>query len=216
MQSGSRARPGSMGHGTATPLDLRVPDEPTQAETERYWNEEEAFTPEARVEAMARAAKERARAEEKKNPKKKKKKKRKNFFHANGRALNMNESGLGFALNGQMDNTVPLVLELSVYKYLDTSQIDLDVQPQYVRATIKDKVFQLCLPEEISPDASKAERSKITGHLVVTMPKVNQEIVPTRVQQQKQCSGGDADLPRGPTGRELLEVDASVKPVRVI
>jgi protein TilB len=47
----------------------------------------------------------------------------------------------------------------------------LDVQPTYVRVVIKEKVFQLALPDEVNPDRSKAERSKITGHLVVTMPR---------------------------------------------
>ncbi len=36
------------------------------------------------------------------------------------------------------------------------------------------KILQLVLPEEVSPDASNAIRSQITGHLVVTMPKVHQ------------------------------------------
>ena len=33
------------------------------------------------------------------------------------------------------------------------------------------KLLQLTLDEEVSPDASRAERNKHTGHLVVTMPK---------------------------------------------
>jgi protein TilB len=71
---------------------------------------------------------------------------------------------------------------------MDTSLIDVDVQPTYVRATIKGKVrqykqkflynlsslqiLQLVLPEEVNTTRSKAERSKITGHLVIKMPKV--------------------------------------------
>ena len=36
-------------------------------------------------------------------------------------------------------------------------------------------MFQLCLPEEVNADSSTAKRSKITGHLLVTMPKVMRE-----------------------------------------
>jgi hypothetical protein len=44
-----------------------------------------------------------------------------------------------------------LVLDFPCYKHLDTSQIQLDVQPTYVRVTVKEKVFQLSLPEEVNP-----------------------------------------------------------------
>lgn len=35
------------------------------------------------------------------------------------------------------------------------------------------QMFQLCLTEEVNADSSTAKRSQITGHLLVTMPKVN-------------------------------------------
>jgi len=53
-----------------------------------------------------------------------------------------------------------------------TTLIDADVQPTYVRVNVKGKVFQLVLPEEVKPDSSYAQRSQVTGHLMVTMPKV--------------------------------------------
>ena len=34
--------------------------------------------------------------------------------------------------------------------------------------------MQLSLQEEINPDSSTAKRSQVTGHLVITMPKVSQ------------------------------------------
>ena len=33
--------------------------------------------------------------------------------------------------------------------------------------------MQLALPEEIKPDSSTAQRSQVTGHLLLTMPKVS-------------------------------------------
>jgi protein TilB len=49
----------------------------------------------------------------------------------------------------------------------------VDVQPSYVRVRVKDKIFQLCLPEEVKPDSSYAQRSQTTGHLIITMSKVS-------------------------------------------
>ena len=95
-----------------------------------------------------------------------------------GVAYNMNDAGLFFELTGQYDVHEPLVLDLGTYKYLDTSEIDADVQPRHIRVTFKDKVFQLALPEEVKPDSSKCARSKMTGHLMVTMPKVDQVVRP--------------------------------------
>ena len=36
------------------------------------------------------------------------------------------------------------------------------------------QIFQLVLPAEVKPDSSTAKRSLATGHLVLTMPKVQQ------------------------------------------
>lgn len=59
-----------------------------------------------------------------------------------------------------------------MYRYLDTSSLQADVQPNYVRVKVKEKYFQLVLPEEIHPDLSTSSRSQTTGHLLITMPKV--------------------------------------------
>jgi protein TilB len=59
-----------------------------------------------------------------------------------------------------------------LYRYLDTSLLDVDIQPTYVKILIKGKIFQIVLPEEIKTESSTAQRSQTTGHLVLTMPKV--------------------------------------------
>eukprot|EP00002_Diphylleia_rotans_P023053 TRINITY_DN4530_c0_g1_i1.p1 TRINITY_DN4530_c0_g1~~TRINITY_DN4530_c0_g1_i1.p1 ORF type:complete len:383 (+),score=93.72 TRINITY_DN4530_c0_g1_i1:43-1191(+) len=65
-----------------------------------------------------------------------------------------------------------IYLDIAIGKYLSTSLIDADVQPTFVKVTIKGKILQLLTPEEVRPDASKAERSQTTGHLLLTMPKL--------------------------------------------
>lgn len=45
------------------------------------------------------------------------------------------------------------------------------MQPTYVRLLIKGRLLQLLLPAEVRPDKGIAQRSKITGHLMLTMPK---------------------------------------------
>ncbi|KAJ1447482.1 hypothetical protein M885DRAFT_451343 [Pelagophyceae sp. CCMP2097] len=62
-----------------------------------------------------------------------------------------------------------VVLDVSVARHLDSSLIDLDVHPHYVSVVIKSKTLRLSLPCEVMADAAKAQRSKTTGHLVVTM-----------------------------------------------
>lgn len=68
---------------------------------------------------------------------------------------------------GEYNEGVPLLR-----RYLDTSLIDVDAQPKYIRVTVKQKVFQLALNEEIRMDAATSKRSQATGHLLVTMPKL--------------------------------------------
>lgn len=69
-------------------------------------------------------------------------------------------------IRGEYNESVPLC------RYLNTSLIEADAQPKYVRVTVKQKVFQLALNEEIRMDAATSKRSQTTGHLLVTMPKL--------------------------------------------
>ncbi len=71
-----------------------------------------------------------------------------------------------------IDNDDCIILNVGVFKHMDTSLVDVDVQPNYVRCTLKGKVLQLLLPEEVKCDASSAKRSQTTGELKITMPKV--------------------------------------------
>eukprot|EP00055_Hartaetosiga_balthica_P004621 m.12422 g.12422 ORF g.12422 m.12422 type:complete len:433 (+) comp3995_c0_seq3:274-1572(+) len=149
-------------------------EDDTQSE---YWQEEVEHTPRSRFEMHKKQEAMQLAEDLKKNPPKPKKKKK--MFKDDGTPLNMNEGEWNFQLEGQDIYSANLVLDFPCYKYVDTSQIDLDVQPTYVRITIKDHVFQLRLPEEVHPDKGNAQRSQITGHLIVTMPKVN----PPRVKK---------------------------------
>jgi protein TilB len=49
----------------------------------------------------------------------------------------------------------------------------VDVQPNYVRVTIKGKIFQMALNDEIRIDESSSKRSQTTGRLLIVMPKLN-------------------------------------------
>jgi hypothetical protein len=58
---------------------------------------------------------------------------------------------------------------------LDISLIDVDIKPEWITITIKDKILQLNTNHQISPDKSICERNKITGMLSITMLKINVE-----------------------------------------
>lgn len=68
-----------------------------------------------------------------------------------------------------------VILDLHVSRHLDSSLIDLDIHPTYVSVVIKSKVLRLKLPSEVNASASTARRSKVTGHLVVEMPKIDEK-----------------------------------------
>lgn len=135
------------------------------------------------------------------------------FFAADGRPYNINQAKIGFVFNDQ--DPEKYVLDLAVYKHMDSNLVDVDVQPKYVRVMIKDKIFQLHLPTEVDTTNSTAKRSQITGHLLVTMPKCNAVIKkPTILKQDikkeaqhfcehaaKDCHGHS-----GQTKREFLEI----------
>ena len=47
------------------------------------------------------------------------------------------------------------------------------VCPRYISVIIKSKVLRLKLPSEVRASDAKAKRSKASGHLVITCPKVS-------------------------------------------
>uniref|UniRef100_A0A8D0L5K4 Leucine-rich repeat-containing protein 6 n=1 Tax=Sphenodon punctatus TaxID=8508 RepID=A0A8D0L5K4_SPHPU len=108
---------------------------------------------------------------------------------------------LSFSLNDD-DKNNQFILDLAVYRHLDISLIDVNVQPTYIRVMVKGKPFQLVLPAEVRPDNSSAKRSQTTGHLVVSMPKVVVNLPLTSMEGRNR-----PHLPHCYVLAEKLEVD---------
>jgi len=79
----------------------------------------------------------------------------------------------GYAFSWDEDTPGVITLDVSIPKHLDSSLIDVDVHPNYISIVIKSKLLRLRLPEEVKVNESKCQRSKMTGHLLVTMPRAN-------------------------------------------
>ncbi|XP_072781122.1 dynein axonemal assembly factor 11 isoform X6 [Taeniopygia guttata] len=130
---------------------------------------------------------------------------------AEGKVLNVNVPKLHFSLKDDEENN-QIILDLAVYRHLDTSLLHVDVQPTYIRVLVKGKPFQLVLPEEVKPDSSSAKRSQTTGHLVVTMPKAK-EIILAKQKVSASIKHSDCNIQQKNTRRngqvEKLEVDPS-------
>ncbi|KFQ64977.1 Protein tilB, partial [Phaethon lepturus] len=139
-------------------------------EDRRFWEEPTPYTPESRLETH-RYIEEKRKAKDNIRESKKREKPLWTLVTAEGKVLNVNVPKLHFSLKDD-EETNQIILDLAVYRHLDTSLLDVDVQPTYIRVLVKGKPFQLVLPEEVKPDSSSAKRSQTTGHLVVSMPKV--------------------------------------------
>uniref|UniRef100_A0A8C7ZK12 Leucine-rich repeat-containing protein 6 n=1 Tax=Oryzias sinensis TaxID=183150 RepID=A0A8C7ZK12_9TELE len=138
---------------------LRSSDTAMERQEQEFWQKPCAFTPECRLE-VHRHLQWKRKAKEKKIEKKEK---CRALFGDNGQALNINEP------NCILCSWLSSVLSC---RHMDTSLIDADVQPTYVRVSVKGKIFQIVLPAEVKPDSSTAQRSQTTGHLLLTMPLV--------------------------------------------
>ena len=64
-------------------------------------------------------------------------------------------------------------MDISIPKFLSSSLIDLDVHPSYVTVIIKAKTLRLVLPAEVNAEEAVAQRSTTTGHLLISMPKID-------------------------------------------
>ncbi|XP_041848393.1 protein tilB homolog isoform X2 [Melanotaenia boesemani] len=181
----------------------RRPELDEEEREREFWHTPCSFTPESRLEAH-RHLQEKRRAKEKEEEKKLKPPRR--LVTADGQVLNVNEPKLGFSLTADEENNT-VELDLAVYRHMDTSLIDVDVQPTYARVNVKGKIV---LPAEVKPDSSTARRSQTTGHLVLTMPRAEGEIKATkttpRPRRPRSSSEDDKRKNRVP---EWLDVDPS-------
>ncbi|XP_035175235.1 protein tilB homolog [Oxyura jamaicensis] len=144
-------------------------------EDRMFWEEPTPYTPESRLETH-RYIEEKRKAKDNIREPKKREKPLPTLVTAEGKVLNVNVPKLHFSLKDDEENN-QFILDLSVYRHLDTSLLDVDVQTTYIRVLVKGKPFQLVLPEEVKPDSSSAKRSQTTGHLVVSMPKAKEIIL---------------------------------------
>ncbi|XP_043076506.1 dynein axonemal assembly factor 11 [Puntigrus tetrazona] len=178
----------------------------TEDEEKEFWEKPCPFTPESRLEAHRHLEdKRRAKEKEREKPKNKSPK---TLITADGRVLNVNEPKLDFSLSEDENDCI--LLDLHVYRHMDTSLLDVDVQPTYVRVTVKGKAFQLVLPAEVKPDSSTAQRSQTTGHLLLILPVAHGEVKPknpTAKPNSVTINKNTKKESRPAPGRELLEVD---------
>ncbi|XP_070397631.1 dynein axonemal assembly factor 11 isoform X1 [Nothobranchius furzeri] len=174
-------------------------DQEQVEEVERaFWHTPCSFTPESRLQAH-RHLEEQRKAKE--ADKERKPKSPKTLITAEGRVLNVNEPKLDFSLTEDEDNN-RIILDLAVYRHMDTSLMDVDVQPTFARVRVKGKIFQVVLPAEVKPDSSTAQRSQTTGHLVLTMPRAEGEIKVTKaVQRPRRASASSCSTEKNRSHR---------------
>jgi len=174
-------------------------EEEKQKKEEDYWKEKVDYTPESRSEMQNKIRENKEKTTPSRFTQKVEKRKRR-LFNEHGEPVSVNEAKVDFLLT-ESDDDCNFILDVSCYKYLDTSLIDLDIQPWYARVTIKGKVLQIVLFEEVKPDSCTAKRSQVTGHLLVTLPKLYPPKVPA--QRPKTQKAGKEE---GDEKRNFLEV----------
>ena len=93
-------------------------------------------------------------------------------YNPQGEIRQCNEGRYEFLFQESKDKTC-IMLEVQIPRFMDTSLVNVDLHPLYVRLDIKGKITQLKFDEEILVDKSKIQRSQTTGSLLLTMPKAS-------------------------------------------
>ncbi|CAH1163277.1 unnamed protein product [Phaedon cochleariae] len=146
---------------------------------EEFWNTSSENCPESRVE-MANRQRKSKKSNENKEISNTERSAR--LFSKDGKPLNINQAKIDFKFND--DDPKQFVLDIAVYKFMDSNLIQIDLQPIYVKILIKGKIFQIVFPEEICTNKSIAQRSQTTGHLVLKLPKANYDHIVEKYNSQ--------------------------------
>ena len=91
-------------------------------------------------------------------------------YKDNGEIRICNQGKYEFKLDEDYFYTGITTFELKIPKYLDTSQILVDLNPQYIRIEVKDKVTQIKFDKEVNVEGSTIQRSTTTGYLLIKAP----------------------------------------------
>ncbi|CDJ56453.1 leucine rich repeat protein, putative [Eimeria maxima] len=75
-------------------------------------------------------------------------------YNSKGEIRQCNQGRLKFTMDSYSQPGL-IVVTFELPRHLSTMLIDVDVHPNYLRVTVKGKVTQLRLPEDISPDNTK-------------------------------------------------------------
>lgn len=183
--------------------DSEEEEKKLQEKDKQFWEEKTEFTPESRIAVHKHMQEQKARN----NTEKKEEKPVRRLFAEDGRPLNVNEPKIDFTLTEDESNNLYL-LDLAIFKHMDTSLIDVDVQTNYVRVVLKGKTFQLCMVEDINADSSSAKRSQVTGHLLITMPKAKPLLKPNKIVKDERENKENVTEKR--KTHEKLEVDTKL------
>eukprot|EP01060_Flectonema_neradi_P029401 TRINITY_DN4060_c0_g2_i5.p1 TRINITY_DN4060_c0_g2~~TRINITY_DN4060_c0_g2_i5.p1 ORF type:complete len:412 (+),score=80.19 TRINITY_DN4060_c0_g2_i5:67-1302(+) len=88
-----------------------------------------------------------------------------------GRILQKNEAKFPYKL---WEDKTNVYLRVEPGKFISSTSIKIDIQPEYARVEVKGKVLQMLLPSEVSPSTSKVQRGQAKGELLLTMPIVGE------------------------------------------
>lgn len=77
------------------------------------------------------------------------------------------------------------MLDLYIPKYMDTSLVDVDMNPEYIRIDVKGKITQIRFGVEVMVDTTRILRSQTTGALQAIMPKCGREMTPMYVVREE-------------------------------
>ena len=103
-----------------------------------------------------------------------------------------------------------LRMEIELPLSVASQDIDLDVQPCFVRVLVEGRLLQVLFPEEVCAARATAQRSKASGRLVLSLPK-------RQARPFKRC-GGPSTTHHDPPQRSLCCVatgDPGVAPALV-
>ncbi|XP_032036472.1 protein tilB homolog isoform X4 [Aythya fuligula] len=137
-------------------------------EDRRFWEEPTPYTPESRLETH-RYIEEKRKAKDNIREPKKREKLLPTLVTAEEKVLNVNMPKLHFSLKDDEENN-QFILDLSVYRHLDTSLLDVDVQTTYIRVLVKGKAKEIILAKQklstsIKPSDTMQKNARRSGQV---------------------------------------------------